>query len=91
MSFRCKLKGGKDRLNIVQILQDIGLCEYKFPALICRSIAAQFMENNLIALFAFEKGATGVKLTMEKHYRLVAHDNVTETDLEAYRNSLPSE
>jgi hypothetical protein len=89
--FPVQAKGGKDRLNIVQIMQDLGLCEHKFPNLICRSIAAQFMENNLIALFAFEKAETGVKLTLEKHYRLVSPEGVTEDDLQAYRNSLPSE
>lgn len=63
--FPVQAKGGKDRLNIVQILQDLGLCEHKFPNLICRAIAAQFMANDLIALFAFEKYEAGVKMTME--------------------------
>jgi hypothetical protein len=89
--FPVQAKGNKDRLNIVQILQDLGLCGDKFPHLICRSIAAQFMEKDVIALFAFEKGEAGVKMTMEKHYRLVAPEKVTAADLENYRDSLPSE
>jgi len=89
--FPIQAKGGRDRLNIVQIMQDLGLCEHKFPNLICRSIAAQFIESNLIALFAFEKAETGVKMTLEKHYRLVSPENVTGDDLKTYRNSLPSE
>jgi hypothetical protein len=89
--FPVQAKGGKDRLNIVQIIQDIGLCEHRFTRLICRAIAAQFMADDLIALFAFEKGEKGVKMTMEKHYRLVTPDSVTDDDLEAYRNSLPAE
>lgn len=89
--FPVQAKGGRDRLNIVQILQDLGLCAHKFPGLICRSIAAQFMKDDLIALFAFERGEGGVKLTMEKHYRLVSPKEVTEADLNDYRSSLPSE
>jgi hypothetical protein len=89
--FPVQAKAGKDRLNIVQILQDLGLCEHKFPNLIRRSIAAQLMGDNLIALFAFEKGEAGVKMTTEKHYRLVPPKDITESDLEAYRNSLPTE
>lgn len=89
--FPVQAKGGKDRLNIVQIIQDMGLCEHKFPHLICRAIAAQFMAADLIALFAFEKGEDGVKMTLEKHYRLVPPESVTTADLEVYRNSLPTE
>lgn len=89
--FPIQAKGGKDRLNIVQILQDLELCAHKFPGLICRSIAAQFMGNDLIALFAFEKSESGVKMSLEKHYRLVSSSEVTEADLEDYRNSLPGE
>ncbi|MCC7361262.1 MAG: hypothetical protein IT317_17385 [Anaerolineales bacterium] len=33
-------KGGSDRIGIVQIEQDFAICAAKFPALICRSIAA---------------------------------------------------
>ena len=29
-------KGGSDTLNIVQIEQDMALCESRFPALVCR-------------------------------------------------------
>jgi hypothetical protein len=89
--FPVQAKGKKDRLNIVQILQDLGLCGHRFPDLICRSIAAQFMENDLIALFAFEKDENGVKMTMEKHYRLVSPETISKADLEMYRNSLPGE
>ena len=43
-------KGGKDQLGSVQLEQDIAMC--KFPALMCIPVAAQFMANNLIALFS---------------------------------------
>ena len=81
-------KGRGDRLSIVQIEQDFALCAHKFPSLICRGIAAQFMENDVIALFEFEETDGGVGVTSEKHYRLVAPHEVTEADLRAYRERL---
>jgi hypothetical protein len=78
-------KGGKDRLGIVQIEQDFSMCAAKFPHLICRAIAAQFMGNNLIALFEFEQTDDGIKVSSEKHYRLVRPDDLSPEELENYR------
>ncbi len=83
--FPVQAKGGNDTLSIVQIEQDFALCAAKFPSLICRAIAAQFMADDLIALFDFESGENGVALVSEKHYRLVPPDGVTVADLETYR------
>lgn len=44
-------KGGTGRLSIVQIEQDFAGCTHKFPSLICRPVAAQFMQDDVIALF----------------------------------------
>lgn len=82
--FPVQAKGGKDKLSIVQIEQDFALCAHKFPALICRPIAAQFMENDLIALFDFEDSENGLVIASEKHYRLVPPEDVTEDDLATY-------
>jgi hypothetical protein len=57
--FPVQAKGGQDRLNVVQIEQDLAMCAAKFPRLICRPIGAQFMAKDLIALFEFEKTDTG--------------------------------
>ena len=78
-------KGGRDELNIVQIEQDVALCESKFPDLICRPVAAQFMHDDVIALFAFEKIDGEVKVLMERHYKLVEANELTAEDLAAYR------
>ena len=79
-------KGGKDRLSIVQIEQDRAVCASKFPSLICRPVAAQFMKDDVIALFELEPDEHGLAVSMEKHYKLVPPDDVTDTDLELYRN-----
>ncbi len=81
-------KSGTDKLSIVQIEQDFGVCAQKFPALICRPVAAQFMKNDIIALFEFEQGDQGVGVVAEKHYKLVPPSRVTDADLEAYRKRL---
>lgn len=44
-------KGGKDQIGIVQATQDIRFVEEKFPGMRCRAIAAQFMADDIVALF----------------------------------------
>lgn len=83
--FPVQAKGNRDRQSVVQIEQDMALCEDKFPSLVCRPIGAQFMEDDLIALFEFEEQERGVSLFAEKHYRLVPPDEVTLEDLRTYR------
>jgi hypothetical protein len=72
-------------ISVVQIEQDMAVCAAKFPSLICRPIAAQFMADDLIALFELEEGQQGVAISSEKHYRLVPGEEVTPDDLYAYR------
>lgn len=84
-AFPVQAKGGKDRLSVVQIEQDMAMCVEKFPSLICRPIGAQFMLNAVIALFEFEKGDEGISVASEKHYKLVPPEDVTEDDLRSYK------
>ena len=49
--FPVQAKGGTDKLSIVQIEQDFAVCARKFPTLLCRPVAAQFMPDGVIALF----------------------------------------
>ncbi len=86
--FPIQAKGGKDKLNIVQIEQDFAVCARKFPLLVCRPIAAQFMDEGVIALFEFESGEDGVTISSEKHYKLVPPEDVTDADLGTYRSRL---
>ena len=77
-------KGNKDKIGVVQIEQDFEMCALKFPHLICRPLAAQFMEKDLIALFEFEQSKDGIKVISEKHYRLVKPDNLSAEELQTY-------
>ena len=67
----------RDKLGVVQIEQDITLVAQKFPSLVCRPIGAQFMREAVIALFEFEVIETDVTIRDERHYRLVAADELT--------------
>lgn len=87
--FPVQAKGGKDRLNVVQIEQDIAVCAEKFPSLISRPLGAQFMSDDTIALFEFENGGQGVGVASERHYKLVPPEEVTEDDLRRYRQRNP--
>ncbi len=77
-------KGGKDRLSIVQIEQDFALCADKFGGLICRPVAAQFIQDRIIVLFQFGQDDNGVGIVSEKHYKLVPPEEVTDKDLQSY-------
>lgn len=77
-------KGIKERIGIVQIEQDFELSAQKFPHLVCRAIAAKVMEDDLIALFEFEQTNDGVKVTSEKHYRLVEPNELSSDELKSY-------
>ena len=78
-------KGGTDKLGVVQIEQDFAVCSSKFPHLICKPIATQFMDNGAIALFEFEQNNGEIAIVSEKHYRLVRPEDLTPEELEKYK------
>ena len=80
-------KGKADQIGIVQIEQDLALCDEKFPELVARPIAAQFLDDGSIALFEFARDAEQevVKLA-ERHYRLVPEQEMSSEDLQLYRS-----
>jgi hypothetical protein len=61
------------------------MCAKKFPELICRPIAAQFMSEGVIALFEFQEEKAGIKISGEKHYKLVPPDEISSDDLKRYQ------
>jgi hypothetical protein len=65
------------------------MCKDKFPAMVCRPLAAQFVADDTIALFELETQGEQIVIASEKHYRLVPHDQVTDADLAAYMGRCP--
>lgn len=82
-------KGGRDRLGRIQLEQDIACCAARFPDLICRPIAAQFLSDNGIAMFELTIDKERVQILEERHYKLVAASEITSEDLETMRRGIP--
>lgn len=77
-------KGGNDQLSVIQTEQDIQCCVEKYPTLISRAISAQFIEDDLIALFELAFDNDEIKVVQEKHYRLAQSDQISESELARY-------
>lgn len=78
-------KGGKDQIGIVQTTQDIRFVEQRFPDMQCRAISAQFMSDQVVALFELTLQDDEVKVVEERHYRLVPASDLDPTAIRAYR------
>ena len=83
--FPMQAKGGTDKIGAVQIEQDFAICAEKFPNAVGRPIAAQFMGDETIVLFEFVLTEEGVRISDERHYHLVASEDLSNEELEEYR------
>jgi hypothetical protein len=79
-------KGGKDQIGIVQTTQDIRFVEQKFPGMRCRAISAQFMSDQVVALFELTLQDDEIKVVEERHYRLVPADQLDQVAIRGYRD-----
>jgi hypothetical protein len=82
--FPLQAKSGKDEIGVVQIEQDILLCHHKYPSLICRAIATQFLGSNKIAIFEFAIQDGEIRKKVEQHYHLVEQSDITVDELARY-------
>ncbi len=80
-------KGGTDTLSRVQVWQDFRVAEQKFPDLIARPVAAQFIDDSVIALFEFEEANAEITIFRERHYNLVPPEELTRAELASYRTA----
>ena len=78
-------KGGNDQLGSVQAKQDLACCAEKFPGLICRPIATQFMDDDRIAIFELTLEGDQVRVVNETHYKLVPAEQISADDLHSYQ------
>lgn len=79
-------KGGRDQIGIVQTTQDIRFVEQKFPEIRCRAIAAQFMDQGVIALFELALMGDEIRVVEERHYELVAATSLDPLRVRDYAN-----
>lgn len=78
-------KGHNDEIGITQPEQDLHACAEKWPDMIARSVAVQFMHDGTIALFELVKQEEDIRVARESHYQLVSADAISERDRESYR------
>jgi len=79
-------KGGKDQIGIVQTTQDIRFVEEKFPGMQCRAVSAQFMDDEVVALFELTLQEDEIRVVEERHYRLVPVKNLDQKAIRDYRD-----
>lgn len=77
-------KSGTDEIGVVQAQQDLIWCAERFPLLKPRGVSAQFMADDVIALFETVVDGADIKAVAEKHYRLVPGDEISHVDLGHY-------
>lgn len=78
-------KVGKDKIGVVQLMQDIRYCEQNFPNLICIPIAVHKLQDDGLCIFRLKIENDEAKIVDEKHYRLV-HSKEIDIDDIAKRN-----
>ena len=84
-------KGGSDRLGVIQTIQDTTYCrkEERYRHATARPVSAQFMSNDVIALFElhFDEKEEVVTIVQERHYRLTEGKEISSADLIKYRST----
>lgn len=89
--FAVEAKGGDERLSVAQLLQVAAASGEKFPSLVSRPIAAAFLGTDVIALFQLQRDGYSLSVVRENHYKLVPPTDLTDEELEAYRQRLVQE
>jgi hypothetical protein len=51
---------------------------------VCRAVSAQFISDDLIALFELGLSEQEVRILEERHYKLVPADQISSDDLRSY-------
>ncbi len=87
----CQAKSPGDRFGIVQVLQDVALCQERYPNAICKPIALQFMNDNRVAMLELavteENELLRLNIVDEKHYELVPRSQILDEDLRGLMES----
>ena len=73
--------------NLIEPRNGLRTIREKFPDLIARPVAAQFMEQSVIAIFEFQESNKQITIAREQHYSLVPPEELDSTELAAYRSA----
>jgi hypothetical protein len=80
-------KGGRDKMGVVQIEQDLIFCRARFPNLICRAVGVQFMPDRVVAMMLFREQDGQITLEDERHLKLVPTGQISDAEVLAYNLS----
>jgi len=80
-------KGGSDKIGLVQVEQDLLLCQAKYPSLTPRLVAVQFQrgDEKVIVMFELTIQKDNLRIIDERHYRLVPYSEIDDDDLATMR------
>ncbi|WP_347303672.1 endonuclease [Croceibacterium sp. TMG7-5b_MA50] len=80
-------KGGNDKLGVIQTIQDVTFCQTqeRYKHCVPRTVSAQFMDGDVIAMFELTFDGNDVSIVREKHYRLVGASEITPAELTVYK------
>ncbi len=89
----CQAKSPGDKFGIVQVMQDMALCQERYPNAICKPIALQFMGDDLVAMIeivvAEQDQVFKLGIVDEKHYELVPRELISGDELRGLMQSEP--
>lgn len=77
-------EGGNDRIGTVQAAQDIRFVRERFEGMRCRGIAAQFLDDEVVALFGLTEQYDEIRVVEERHYRLVPAQQLDAEPIREY-------
>ena len=81
----CQAKSKGDKFGIVQVMQDVALCQERYPYAICRPIALQFVNDNSVAIIELsvveENEVFKLSIVEEKHYELIPREHISDEEL----------
>lgn len=78
-------KGGPDHIGVVQTSQDIRWCAERFPGIRCKAISAQFLDDDVVAMFEVTVQEDEVKVVEERHYKLVPAEDLDNDAIRRYK------
>lgn len=88
--FPCQAKSEGDKFGIAQVMQDMEFCSQRYPSVTCIPVCMQFTGEDSFAILELsteeKDGILKLIVVDEKHYRLVAKDQLTEEEIEKYKD-----
>lgn len=89
----CQAKSKKDRFGVVQVIQDLELCKFKYPNAIRKPVAIKFVDSNSVAMLELavteNEEVLSLNVVEEKHYELVPRTEIAEDELKQLMNDEP--